>query len=134
MREAELKHSRVAMMACAGFWFTEFFGPLPGWPVAEGKSQVDVFWVVVDEHPKELASAILFLGIVEAITGVAITKGREAGTRAPGDWGFNPLKFKVTEEMSLKEIQNGRIAMWAAAGLIAQGTVTHEPSYANLHF
>jgi len=48
------------------------------------------------------------------------------------DYGFNPLAFKITPEMSLKEIKNGRLAMWAAAGMIAQGTVTHEPLMANV--
>jgi len=51
MREAEIKHGRVAMLATVGFLFTEFCGPLPGWPLAEGRSQVDVFWDAVDEHP-----------------------------------------------------------------------------------
>ena len=31
MREAELKHARVAMMASAGVLWVEIFGPFPGW-------------------------------------------------------------------------------------------------------
>lgn len=134
MREAELKHGRVAMLAVAGDWFVELFGPAPGWPIAGGKSQTDVFWVAAEEHPNAIISATLVIGILELITGVAITEGRESGNRAPGDWGFNPLKFQITEQMASKEVANGRLAMWAAAGILVQGTTTHEPSLANMHF
>ncbi|KAJ8608523.1 hypothetical protein CTAYLR_005741 [Chrysophaeum taylorii] len=132
MREAEIKHGRVAMLATAGILFVEIFGPLPGWPLAEGRSQMDVFWDAWDEHPNAITSAFLVIGIVEIIMGVAITQGRETGKRAPGDWGFNPIGFKVTEDMAMKEIANGRLAMWAAAGMILQGVITHKPCLENI--
>eukprot|EP00633_Aureoumbra_lagunensis_P013785 CAMPEP_0197346276 /NCGR_PEP_ID=MMETSP0893-20130614/5561_1 /TAXON_ID=44058 ORGANISM="Aureoumbra lagunensis, Strain CCMP1510" /NCGR_SAMPLE_ID=MMETSP0893 /ASSEMBLY_ACC=CAM_ASM_000539 /LENGTH=213 /DNA_ID=CAMNT_0042855099 /DNA_START=87 /DNA_END=728 /DNA_ORIENTATION=- len=131
LREAELKHCRVAMLAFAGIVFVELFGPLPGWPFAEGRSQCDVFWDTVEEHPNAIVSAFLALGIVEVITGVAVTQGRESGKRAPGDYGFNPMDFKVTESMAEKEVSNGRLAMWAMAGILLQGVTTHKPALAN---
>lgn len=126
------RHARVAMLAVAGIFFVEGFGPLPGWPLADGRSQMDVFWDALDEHPNAIVSATLFIGIVELIMGVAITKGRDSGDRAPGDYKFNPLMFKVTPELAEKEIANGRLAMWAMAGIILQGVTTHEPAFTNL--
>jgi len=47
----------------------------------------------------------------------------------PGDIGFDPLGLKPTDpaefrEMQTKELQNGRLAMLAAAGFMAQEAVT----------
>merc|ERR1712087_828356 len=50
----------------------------------------------------------------------------------PGDVGFDPLGLKPTDpeafaEMQTKELQNGRLAMLAAAGFLAQELVNHKP-------
>ena len=62
--------------------------------------------------------------MVELFSGFAITEGRKNGDRAPGDFGFNPLKFGKSEgtqkDFAQKEIRNGRLAMWAAAGILIQ--------------
>jgi light-harvesting complex I chlorophyll a/b binding protein 1 len=47
----------------------------------------------------------------------------------PGDLGFDPLGLKPTDpaelkEMQTKELNNGRLAMIAAAGMIAQELAT----------
>ena len=47
----------------------------------------------------------------------------------PGDLGFDPLGFKPKDEaglmtMQTKELNNGRLAMLAAAGMIAQELAT----------
>mmetsp|Transcript_32254 Transcript_32254/g.108638 ORF Transcript_32254/g.108638 Transcript_32254/m.108638 type:complete len:210 (-) Transcript_32254:128-757(-) len=132
MREAEIKHGRIAMLAAAGVLWVEAVGPLPGFPAAEGRSQMDVFWDAWDAHPNAVVSSLVFISIIEAVTGVAVTKGRESGERVPGDFLFNPLGFKVTEEIALKEIKNGRLAMWAVAGMILQGVTTHATLGKNL--
>lgn len=46
----------------------------------------------------------------------------------PGDIGFDPLKLKPTDpsklfELQTKELQNGRLAMLAVAGFVAQELV-----------
>jgi len=48
----------------------------------------------------------------------------------PGDIGFDPLGLKPTDpkefaEMQTKELNNGRLAMLAAIGMIVQEQVTH---------
>jgi light-harvesting complex I chlorophyll a/b binding protein 1 len=55
---------------------------------------------------------------------VAILEGKKSGDRAPGEFGFNPLAFGKTPDsaknLADKEVENGRLAMWAAAGLLLQ--------------
>ena len=36
--------TQVAMLAATGVIWVEAFSPLPGWPEADGRSQMDVFW------------------------------------------------------------------------------------------
>merc|ERR1719352_1026740 len=68
LREAEIKHGRVAMLAATGVIWVEAFGPLPGWPEADGRSQMDVFWDAMEEHPNAIVAALLFITIIEVIT------------------------------------------------------------------
>jgi light-harvesting complex I chlorophyll a/b binding protein 1 len=65
MREAELKHSRLSMLAAAGFFWAEAVGGLPGFPAAQGKCQTDVFWTVLAEKPNAVAAGLLFISMAE---------------------------------------------------------------------
>lgn len=69
-------------------------------------------------------------------SGIAVTEGRKSGDRAPGDFSFNPLNFGKTsasaKDLALKEIRNGRLAMWAAAGILLQGATTGAGALENL--
>mmetsp|Transcript_14488 Transcript_14488/g.24087 ORF Transcript_14488/g.24087 Transcript_14488/m.24087 type:complete len:211 (-) Transcript_14488:220-852(-) len=134
MREAELKHARVAMLATVGLLSQELGFVLPGMP--RTSNQIDALWELARKNAGPLASAIVFIGIVEIFSGLAITEGRKSGDRAPGDFGFNPLGMGKTtasaNNLALKEIRNGRLAMWAAAGLLLQGSTTGEGAFANL--
>lgn len=130
LREAEIKHSRVAMMAVAGFLQVELFGPAPGCEAATAKCQTDAFWQIWNSHPQYIAAGLLFITIIEAVSGIATTSGRESGDRAPGDFGLDPLGYmKGDPDKAMKlreqEIANGRLAMWAASGLILQGCSNH---------
>lgn len=125
-REAELKHARVAMLAILGGLAQEAGFVVPGLPTT--KNQVAAFWECVDSNPGPIFASVIFLGMVELISGIAVTEGRKSGDRAPGDFYFNPLKLGRTEaqkkEFATKEIRNGRLAMWAAAGMLMQGSFT----------
>lgn len=137
LREAEVKHCRVAMLAVVGFLQVEIFGPAPGCEMATAKNQMDAFWQLWNAHPQYIVFGFIMVGIVEMISGIATTTGRESGQRAPGDFGLDPLgygkgdaaKYKKLQE---QEIANGRLAMWAAAGEIMQGMTTDDGALGNL--
>jgi len=77
-------------------------------------------------------------GILEgtALQGVLPNKNRQdrfaaVGGRIPGDIGFDPLGIKPTNdadmlEMQNKELNNGRLAILAVAGIVGQEWATGE--------
>jgi len=137
LREAEVKHSRVAMLAVAGILQVEIFGPAPGCEMATAKCQMDSFWQLWNAHPQYIAFGLIMIMMTEAFSGIAATTGRETGERAPGDFGLDPLGFKSGDpaafaRLEAQEIANGRLAMWAASGLLMQGCTTHQGGIENL--
>jgi len=134
-REVELKHGRVGMLASLGFLVGENFHPLFGGDidvpayVAFQQTPLETFWkaVVIAVAIPELFSVFSF---AEPDDG---GQGGEWWTmktdRVPGDLGFDPLGLKPTDPeelktMQTKELNNGRLGMLAAAGMIAQELAT----------
>jgi len=130
LREAELKHGRVGMLASLGFVVGENFHPLFGGDidvpsyVAFQQTPLQTFWVAV-------LAAIGFLELPSINTFnypfPASTWSLTPG-RIPGDFGFDPLNLKPKDpenfrQLQTKELNNGRLAMLAAAGMIAQELV-----------
>ena len=136
-REAETQHGRVAMLAVLGFLVAESFHPL----FADVKGPaIDHLTQVRKEYPAFFEIGALAIGGLEvnrALQGWAFPENRAAVGQLnedyyPGDVGFDPLGLKPTDpaefnEMATKEFQNGRLAMLAAAGFIAQELVNHKP-------
>lgn len=120
-REAEIKHCRVAMLAFVGFVFTDFYH-LPGFD-----------YTTVDAHDACVASGsmsqlLLWIGILELIGAIAIDQMFRGSGREPGDFGFDPLGFATNpekmKELQMKEIANGRLAMFAFGGAVTQAVLT----------
>jgi len=137
LREAEVKHARVAMLAVSGIVQVELFGPAPGCEMATAKCQMDAFWQLWGAHPQYIAFGLIMITIIEMFSGIATTSGRETGLRAPGDFGLDPLGFKTGDpdkffRLQAQEIANGRLAMWAASGLLVQGCSTHHGGIENI--
>jgi light-harvesting complex I chlorophyll a/b binding protein 1 len=88
----------------------------------------------VESNPGPLFAGFLFLGMVEIVSGIATTEGRKSGDRAPGDFGIKSLgkTASAVKDYELKEVRNGRLAMFAAAGILLQGATTGTGAIDNL--
>ena len=128
MREAEIKHARLAMLAAAG------------WPISElmDKSLAKVFGMQplvdgADRVPSLLNGGLgkvspvywgVIIGLAAAIDLYGMSRKSSDGY-TPGDLGFDPLGLypfspEDRKEMQLKEIKNGRLAMLAIFGFAVQ--------------
>jgi len=139
-REVELKHGRVAMLASLGFVVGENFHPLFGGNIdspaiyAFQETPLQTFWqaVVLALALPEVFSVFTF--DEPGATGKELVKNEQWAIKldhAPGDIGFDPLGLKPKDEdeliaMQTKELNNGRLAMIAIAGMVAQELVTGE--------
>jgi len=131
-REAEVMHGRVAMLAVVGYFVGEGFGG-PFGLVGPANDQL------------QQVPLPAFALLTASIAAIELNRARigwvnpEFGAGAmwtlrdnyyPGDVGFDPLGLKPTEpaafqNMQTKELQNGRLAMIAIAGICAQELVNH---------
>lgn len=124
MREAELKHCRAAMLATVGLWSPAGL-PIPGYTPATSGGPVENLNKFALEQPLALAQIILAIGIIEGhfFPGEMWFGG---GDRDAGDLGYDPLGLfkKKTDaqkdEMRLKELKNGRLAMIAMAAYTSE--------------
>jgi len=127
IREAEIKHGRVAMLAAVGFAIGESFHPLFGGDidvpsyVAFQQTPLQTFWpvVLVALAVPEVFSVFKFQSPFEGERWALRTDSK------PGDLGFDPLGLAPKSEadlleMQTKELNNGRLAMIAIAGMVGQ--------------
>lgn len=140
-REAELKHGRVAMIAVLGMLIGEkapaFFGNQITGPAIYQYQQAESLFPAWSGNVIGLALAIEGFNIVKGWESPSETlegKARIANLKngyVPGDLQFDPLDLKPTnpgalKKLSTKELNNGRLAMLAAAGIVLQELVTGE--------
>merc|ERR1719426_266573 len=132
-REVELKHGRVGMLAAVGFLVGEQFHPLWGGGVdvpsylAFQETPLQAFWPAV----------VFAIAITETFSVFSFNSpfgGEPWSIRSdhtPGDLGFDPAGLKPAEgpqllAMQNAELNNGRLGMLAAAGMVFQEAfVTH---------
>ena len=133
LREAELAHGRVSMLASLGFVVQEKFHPLfsgDGGPAIDQIPSLPIWlWGVMLAG---IASAEQFRiakgwAKLDPKTNKAASALREG--YYPGDLGFDPLNLKPTDPeefrlMQEKELSHCRLAMIAAAGFLAQEAVS----------
>lgn len=130
LREVELKHCRVAMLAAVGFPIGEQFHPLFGGDIdtpsflAFQASPLQQFWPVVVS-----AIAIPELFSVFSFEDPGENPWTIKASHEAGDFGFDPLGLKPKDpvelkKMQTKELNNGRLAMIAIAGMVVQEGVT----------
>ncbi|KAL9139373.1 Light-harvesting complex [Amphidinium carterae] len=108
LRAAEIKHGRVAMMAAVG-GVVQHYVQFPGFEsVPKGLGAVTTV-------PGSYGVAALFIaaGLLE------LGAWTESPDKEPGNFGDPAGLSQYTEEMRLRELNNGRFAMFAAIGIIA---------------
>jgi hypothetical protein len=131
MREAELKHGRVAMMAWFGWVATDGgFGMtlrFPGeiYSVDSIPNAYNAHDILVEQG--SMAFLLWAVAMVEFCTGAALVQVSKGELeREPGDFSLDPLQFlkgKSDEEifrMKTREVLNGRLAMLAFSAVATQ--------------
>jgi len=132
LREAEITHGRVGMLAAAGFLVQENFHPLYSGDCGPAIQQIPAL------PPALWFLMTLGIGAAEALRiqkGWANPYEKMENVQAlkpdynPGDLAWDPLGLKPEDpaefrKMQEKELSHGRLAMLAAAGFIAQEAVT----------
>ena len=135
-REVELKHARVAMLAAVGFPLAEQFHPLfatddaPSF-MAFQQTPLQTFWPVVVGviAIAEVFSVFTFQNPASYVNGEPAEPWTMRLDHQAGDLGFDPMGLKPTDpkefaEMQTKELNNGRLAMIAIAGMVVQEGVS----------
>merc|ERR1712150_36950 len=122
LREAEIKHGRVCMLAFVGM-VVQRFTHIPGYPVEPD-------WIKALDAC--YASKFPTLGLIQISVFAMLVEGRwyPEGAwigqmdREPGDLGFDPLKLAKKpgfdlKKLQLQELKNGRLAMIGVASMAA---------------
>lgn len=132
LREAEIKHGRASMLATLGFVTTQYVS-LPGVPHVADSNMAPL---AVGIGP--MLQIVFWVGLLEIWTNkgnITMLTMFEDPDRVPGDLGFDPLGLSVgktqeqKDEMALKELKNGRLAMLAIGGMIHHNWVTGDPLF-----
>jgi light-harvesting complex I chlorophyll a/b binding protein 4 len=125
-RQAEIKHARVAMLACAGLWVgptTEF--PVPPYddPIFSATSGLGALQQLCADRPAAIVQVVLVIAAVETLS---ITEPSIYSNWDPLNLiGYFELDNKAKmESMQLRELKNGRLAMIAFMGMLAQEGVS----------
>jgi hypothetical protein len=141
MREAELKHCRVAMLAWFG-WLAEdgaFGFPLrfPGEIYQSIPNSYSAHDILVEQGSMRfMLFCVGFIEVCSQACLVQVSKGEL--DREAGDFGLDPLGFlkgkskEQVDNMKLKEINNGRLAMLAFGAVATQSALsesTHDFPY-----
>jgi len=144
MREAEIKHGRVCMLAWTGWVAADGgLGPVPlRFPGAIYSAEniptsYEAHNVLVDQGSMSfLLIAIAFIEFCTSAALVQVSKGELE--REAGDFMLDPLQIlkdkpkEIVDDWKLKELTHGRLAMMAFGGVATQsalGDATHAFPY-----
>lgn len=123
MREAEIKHSRLAMLATLGYVAVDLGMLAPGAP--SGFSSLTAHNMAVDKGAMYLL--LILASVIETVALIGTMQMLKGETdRQPGQFYFDPLGLGKGDmsKLQLNEIKNGRLAMIAFSGIVTQSAMT----------
>lgn len=125
-RACEIKHGRVAMLAAVGA-LAQHFVRFPGFERTNFGKPLPSGLGALTETPGSFGFALLLLvaGVLELLFWKdGVDPETEVWTREPGNFG-DPLGLgQYGEDMRNRELNNGRMAMFAALGILVAELVT----------
>mmetsp|Transcript_5435 Transcript_5435/g.18068 ORF Transcript_5435/g.18068 Transcript_5435/m.18068 type:complete len:84 (-) Transcript_5435:430-681(-) len=75
-----------------------------------------------------MSQLLLWLGLLEVFGFIGIDQTLRGSGRAAGDFSFDPLGFgsdpAKMATLQMKELANGRLAMFAFSGMVTQSVLT----------
>jgi len=139
LREAELKHCRVAMLATVG-WLVQQYGPHLPSPdgIYDTANPIDAFFKV---GASPIAQIFITIGALESINHNGKlgqydmhkdVAAADVGKFSLPIYGASRLKGKSAAEvldLKTKELRNGRLAMFAIGGLVHHTIVTGSETF-----
>jgi len=144
-REAELTHGRIAMLASLGFFAGEavqgatplFEGKVSGAGITQLGQVPAGFWITFTVVAFAIETFRVQKMVYDPTTCPPELKNKYNPEYTFGDIGFDPfgLKPEDPEELKLmqtKELQNGRLAMLASSGFLAQELVNKKGIVENI--
>ena len=137
MREAELKHCRIAMLAVLGWLATD--GAITGFPLRwpgpyYGVDQIPDAYHAHDVLVEQGSMTVMLIacGLIEICNSAALVQVSKGELdREPGNFTFDPLNFyngkskEQQKKLEENEVQNGRLAMLAFGGIATQTALGH---------
>ena len=135
-REAELAHGRVSMLAVIGFLVGEkvegssfiFDAQISGPAITHIGQVPDGFWPIIIAFVGAYEAQRAENGWLDPSKCAVDSPGELRADYLPGDLNFDPFGLMPDDDeefeiIQTKELQNGRLAMLAAAGFLAQEAV-----------
>jgi len=130
LREAELKHGRVCMLAFAGFIANDAGIKFPG-EVFQSVSSIAAHDKMVETGHMWALLAIVGLCEAKHMSIVVPKLDGDWGDWEPGNYKFDPFNL-ATPARKEAELKNGRLAMLGFSGLVTQAALGAQPPYWHL--
>jgi hypothetical protein len=116
LREAELKHGRIAMMAWLGFVVVDL--GLVFHPLGQGLSSVAAHDVLAEKGV--MGNALVWIGAAEIVAYIGIAEMLQGSGREPGDFGIGKFYLMGKSEEQINKIKYQEIAVSGGVVLVVR--------------